>query len=685
VIWSIDAAVYFVKQNGLWALIDSMILMRNIRTTVIVFILLCISFQITISNLYAEDDGLFYIQRPRLGLGGYYKHVDEERETPNNETKTTKEKFRESVTIDTNGWMYHPDLISFHLAFSPEWQQETFDQTQGAINPNESYDKDTSLLTYDVGATFLNHKPLSLNIFADRKTAQIDFTNTQDSDIDSESYGARLNFNNSTLPVFIALTHREFDETGFYRSNENRDEAQVTIRHNSKKSVTHLKMLYNNSETTRTTFDTFDISSETMSTDFTNSYFITDDNKIRLDSQIYNMQADYNGIDQTNWNWSENLFWTHSKNLLSRYRTDYSRREFGGSVNDEKRVSASLTHHLFDKLTTDLGAAAAFNDFEGGNEDLYKSNLGFLYHQPIPSGSVDFGVAYDYGITKRSGTPKIIPTDTQLTLSTGTQTLLDEENVDLGSIVVTDLTGATVYSENIDYQISMVGPLVRISRTLLGAIADGQQVTVHYNYSIDTAYDDSRFGQKYRFNLTMWSFLYLAYSHYRIDQHIQSGEPPNDPLHDTSDSVRLSFVTKWSDTQLLYDNQNRSNDSSSVTRSIIQRFTLKPARNFFLNLSGDIGDRDYTDLNEKEKFYSLGSSVGWTPKSWCNFSLIYLHRNISGDLRDQLDTEIAMTVKLRYGVWTSSFSYGLKDRDDSQNGNSLWRQEVIFQITRHLW
>jgi len=371
--------------------------------------------------------------------------------------------------------------------------------------------------------------------------------------------------------------------------------------------------------------------------------------------------------------------------LLTRYRADYSRREFGSSANEETRLSAALTHHLYDQLTTDLGAGAVINKFEDGSEDFYKSNLGFLYRRPIDWGSVELGAAYDYGMTKRSGTPKIIPTDERLALSTGTQTFLDKENVDLGSIVVTDLTGATVYTENIDYQIATVGPVVRISRTLLGAIADGQQVTVRYSYRIDTAYDDSRFGQKYRFDLALWSFLYLAYSHCRIDQHIQSGEPPNDPLHDTSNTVRLSFVTKWSDTEFLYDQQDRSNDNSSVTRSITQRINLRPSSNIFLNLLGNIGERDFPDLDEDERFYSLGSSIGWTPKSWCNFSLNYLCSSISGDLRDELNSEFATTINLRYGVWTGSISYRLRDQDDKQNGDSLWRQETIFQVIRHLW
>jgi hypothetical protein len=685
IIRTIVAAVVFVKQNDLRALDDSMTLMGNTRTAVIIFILSCIAFQTTVSQLYAEDGRVFSIERPKVGLGAYCRLVDEKRETTNLTIRSRNQRFRESLPLETNAWIYHPNLLDLHLAFEPELQQEYFRQNQAAMNPTQSYHRDTSILAFDVGATLLKRKPVSLDIFADRKDGQIDFSNAQDSDIERQTLGTRLNFKNPTLPASVALIRRKFKKTGFYQSDEDRDEVRVKMRHNAKKSVTQLNMLYNNSEMNRTTFESIDTSLKTLSTELTNAYSITDDNRIRLDSQIYNMQADYNDLDQKTWIVSENLFWSHSKDLLTRYRADYNRREFGGSVNEETRLSAALIHHLWDQLTTDLGAAAAFNRFDGGSEDFYKPNLGFLYRRPIPWGSVELGAAYDYGVTNRRGTQRSIPLEERLTLSNGVQTLLDKEDVDLGSIVVTDITGATVYGENIDYQVVTVGPAVSIERLPLGTIADGQQVNVHYSYRLDSAYDDSRFGQRYRFDLALWSFLYLAFSHSRIDQHILSGESPNDPLHDTTNTVRLSFVKKWTDTQFLYDKQDRSNDNSSVTRRVSERINLRPARNLFINLTGNIGDRHFPDLDEEERFYSLGTSVGWTPRSWCNFSLIYARNNISTDRREQLDTELGATAKLIYGIWTGSVSYRLRDQDDKQNADRLWRQELIVQLTRHLW
>jgi hypothetical protein len=683
---TIDGSVALLKQNEFWVLIDSMIRLRNTRTAVFIFLLSCIAFQTTVSQPYAQDDGLFFMERPKLGLNGYYKFEDEKRHNPQYDTTTRSQDFRESMTVATNGWIYHPNLMEYHLSFEPQGEQEKFHLSPTTTDSNKSYERNTSLLAYDVGTTLLKNKPLSLNFFADRKTGQIDLSNAQNSDLDSESLGARLNFANATLPVSLAVIHRQLDENGFYEWKEDRDEVQASIRHNAKNSVTQLNVLYDNVDRkNRTSFENTDISSRTTSTDLTNAYSFTDDNRVRLDSQIYNMDAEYDGRDQDTWIVSENLYWALNPNLLTRYYTDYNRSEFGGSLNQQTRLGASLTHHLDDRLTTDLGAAAVINDYDDGSEDRYLSNLGFLYRRPIPWGSVGLGAAYDYALTMRNGSQSIVPTTDRLALSTGTVTSLDKENVDLGSIVVTDLTGAIVYTENIDYRIDTVGSIVNISRILLGAIADGQQVIVHYNYQMNSGYDDSRFGQKYQFNLELWSALYLSYWFRRIDQDILSGEPPNNPQNDTSNTVRLGFVTKWSDTELLYDNQDRSNGNSCVTISASERINLQPARNIFLNFLGSIGERDFRDINEEEKFYSVGTSIGWTPRSWCYFSLNYLRNSISGDRRDELDSDFGTTVNLRYGLWTSSISYRLRDQDDKENNDSLWRQELIITFTRHLW
>jgi hypothetical protein len=660
--------------------------MRTRLPHIFLLILSCAALQLPLTSLMAQDAGIFYMQPPKLGLDVYYKLEEEERRTASLETKSTNQDIRESATLQTEGWIYHPNLMLYDLSFRPEWRQETYHQTQSPVASTQDSRRDTSVLDYDVSTTFLRKKPCSLDLFANRNTRRIDLTDARNTDLTSDTWGARLNFNNPTLPASFTYTNRRFGQTGFYRSDEDRDELQGIIRHNSRRSITELRVLHDETDrTTRSSLDTYQSDLKTTNSELTNTFFFTDDDRIRLDSQLYNIKAKYDGLDHDAWVVDENLYWNHTKNLLGRYRCDYSRRKFNDAVNSETLISAGLTHTLHDRLITDLGATATLDRFEGGNQDLYQSNLGFLYRRPVPWGSVELGAAYTYAVTNRSGQQSVIPTEDRLVLSTGTDTFLTRENVVTSSIVVTNIAGDVVYTENIDYRIEALGPNVRISRILLGAITDGQQVAVRYSYQIDTGYDDSRFDQNYRVGLGFGSNLFLTYTHGSINQNILSGQSPNEALDDTTDTVRLRYNTRWSETQILYDRRDRSNDNSSTTRSVNQLVYLRVARTFSFNFSGEIGDRDYTDLNEKERFYTLGATAAWTPRWWCHLSLVCLRNRISGDRQDMLYSEVTPTVKLFYGVWNATISYRLRDQKDYLSDDSLWRQELFFIISRRLW
>lgn len=659
---------------------------RNKLTILIVFIYSCIAVLTTVSTLYAREGGFFFIERPKLSLGTFYKLEEEKRKTPEMKKETTTHDMLESMGLGTNGWIYHPNLMEYRLFLEPEWRQEKFEQWQSSTDSTQTSRRKTSVLAYDAGTTLLKHKPCSLDVFASRNTRRIDLTSVQDSDIEIETWGTRLNFTNPTLPASFGYVNRKVDQTGFYRSEENQNELQAKIRHNAKNSVTELNLLYDNTDrTTRTTSEITDTASKTTNTELTNTYFFTENDRVRLDSLFYNTQAEYDDTDYDTWVMSENLFWTHSKNLLTQYTLNYNRREVGNTVTEEKAAKAALTHRLFNSLTTNFGAEAAENDFVSGNEDSYRSNLGFIYRRPIPWGSLELGAAYDYGMTKRRGEDSVIPTEERHVLTSSAETYLSKENVEIDTIVVTDVPGTMVYIRDVDYRVEIFGPNVRISRTLLGAIEEGQLVSVRYSYRVDTGFDDSRFGQVYRCSLDLWSFLYLTYTHGRLNQNIISGKPLNDPIDDTTNTVRIRLDTQWTETQFLYENQNRSNGNSSVTKSVRQLINLRPFRNFYFNFSGDYGQRDFTDTDEEETFYTLGTDIGWAPKWWCNFSLICLWNKISGDRQDMLNSEIGPTVRLAYGVWTGTISYRLSDQKDEENGDSLWRQRLYFAINRSLW
>lgn len=642
----------------------------------------------SLQNTYAAPDSdHFFIQHPQVEIGLSAKLEEDKKQVQDTETTTTEYEFRESMTISTKGWVYHPDLMTFRLAFTPQWQQESFRRSQSpSLSTESDQSENATIMAFDTGATLFNEKPLSVDLFASRKAEQIDFSNIRDSDIDSQRWGARLNYASPILPTSLSFTHHRSDQSGFYRSIEDRNEARLTLQHLAARSVTRLSLVHDHADgTTYTALGDSDVRIRATSAELTNAFFITDEPGPKLDSRLYGIRSEYNALDYDTRQISENLYWPHTKNLQTRYFATYSDRRFDDSDQTETCLGAGLTHLFRDRLTTTFNTSATMSDFSDSGENLYHSDLGLRYRHPFPWGSIEFGAAYDYSVTNRRGGQNIIPTELRLTLSTGTDSYLNHDNIITDSIMITDISGTVMYTLNIDYTIETLGTDVRISRTLTGAIADGQQVMARYNYRLDAGFDDSRFGQSYQIHLNLWSFLFLTYNHDRLDQSIESGRAPYDSRKDVINTIRLGLVSKWSETRLLYQKQDRNNGNSMDTRSLEQLFNFRPVQNLFVNVTGGVGTRTYIESDVDEHFYSLGTSIGWTPKWWCHLSLNGIRNSTYNSGKEALDYQIAAKVRLTYGLWTASVVYRLRDQNDPGMDYGLWRQEALVTLSRRLW
>jgi len=634
----------------------------------------------------AHGEGAFYMTRPKLGLGTFYRYEEEERTLSDSTTESTTHDMREYVTLQADGWVIHPNLMGYRLAIQPEWRQESFRKSPLAAQEAQSPDRDSSVTAYDVKATFLEQKPLSLDLFSNRTTRQIDHTDLPDTDVETRSWGSRLRFTNAVLPVTASYTNSASDRTGFYTTEEDREILQISIRHLLKRSVSGLNILRDDTrKTMRITADATDVRSDTTNAEFNNTLFFSGDERVRLDSLVYLGRTELDDVRIDSRMVTEKFYWAIGKNLLTQYTLNFNRRKAGDVVTDERGGNALLTHHLGERLTTTFGVGVASVDFDGGGEDRYRSDLGFDYRQPLPIGSIDLSASYHYDRTNRDASGKEISTQSRVVLTTGDEAVLGAENIDPDSIVVTDVGGGVVFTEGVDYQVFEAGSEVRISRSLLGAIPDGEEVLVHYNYRVDSAYEDSRFGQDYRFDLSLWSFMSLTGIHRRLDQRILSGEPPSGRMDGTENSLYLRFDVGWSETRFEYAIRDRKSGDATTVKSVRELINVAAFRRLFLNLSGLYGERDFTDIHASETFYTYGADIRWQLAWWCQAGLIGRRNHISGDLQRMDYSEFSPKIQLTYGLWKASLVYRLTDQQDLGIDNRLWRQRFYFTLDRALW
>jgi hypothetical protein len=624
----------------------------------------------------------FQVARPRLGLGLSYDFEEERRGEPGSDNKDKSNEFRQRLELDTNGWIYHPALCTFSLRFVPEWVQTLREDDSGENSTDTSFQP-----VYAIDALFLEPKPYTLHGFAERREIRLRSAFSQVSDTTIDTYGGDLRLKYEVLPTFFKYTHTDTDQSGFFESTGNRDDFQLSGSHSTSNSYTNLTSHYTDNEQTS---DGATTGVKTFDGSLGNEYnFAGNRTKKLLSSLSYRWSetdpSEGSSSEASFFQIRENLFWRYTPKLYTDYLLSYQRSDTDGFDRDTTTLRARIQHLLYENLTTTAEAGANLNDTTAGRENIYDSGLNFNYQRKIPWGSLNLSADFDYVFTDRSGFDESViqVNDEPHVLTTGVVTLLDNADVSTGTIVVTDITGTTVYAENVDYTIGQVGNFTSISRTTVGAIANGQTVLVDYQYTSDPTFDDTIFNQAYGIQFYLWNALTLAYRYQNANQHIVSGPHPDNPIDDTAHRAEVRLNLGWTDTRLTLEDTDRSSGISTTAWVASQTFRLRPVSRFFADFTGSYGMTDFKDTNETQDQYGLSGRLFWTPTGWCRFRVEGFLNKISGDVQDTTDSSLSAGVEFSYRIWKGGIFYYF---DNSKvEDASRKRQAVRVEILRILW
>ncbi len=649
----------------------------------ILFILTHISVFVSLIVQDVNAKGIFFLERPKLGIDLSYEFRDEKREGPNQTNQDLSHDFRESLEIQTNGWVYHPALMKYTLSFLPEWNQRIDERKAGGNYLNMSDDRNAFLYGYFMDTTLLESKPFNLYLYSRKSTSPISSAFAQSSETDADNYGARVRLKIKTLPTDFGFNHIRSSQTGFYESERINDEFRLNVRTFHANIDASLESTYNENIRNIRGFTTWIKTSEN---DLENSYAFMEDGRVKLDSFLSYRWTESDYLNTTAFRLTERLDWKHKKKLSSYYTLNYNRNDSDGFITEKKSVNANLTHSLYENLTTTFEGDVAYYDFGEDSEKTYGLGLNFNYLRDIPWGSMNIGINYDYDIASRSNSELYIPViEEPIILANVNITFLNNENVDLGPIVVTNATGTTIYVENTDYTLDEVNSFVRIARTTFGGIADGDTVLVSYRYLSNPDFDDTMFGQTYYINFNLWSVLRLSYRYNHSVQRVSSGIPPDRLVDDAYNRVEIQYNWKCTETRLSYDEEDRSSGISNSTRLAEETLTLRPMRDLFFKFSGRYGKRKLSTQHETEEFYGYNSNLDWALNRWCHFKIEGFRNYSSGTLQDTENMGILSSIELSHGIWSCNLEYRYSDENDDLHDDRRTFHNIYFEIIRVLW
>ncbi len=627
---------------------------------------------------YGYTSRYFHLDRARVGVGLSYTFEEERRKVSgNDETTDTSNEFREQLPIEASGWAYHPAFCRFTLGFVPEWSQ-----TKRDVDPGGSSSDNVFVPSYAVDAFFLEPKPYTVHTFASRRELKLRSAFTEPTDSTIETYGADLRLKYyKFLPTFLKYAHTDIDQSGFYDSNGEREDFQLTSQHITQRSTTTLNAVYSDDKRT-SEGDTVRV--KTFDGSLGNEYYIAGSQRKTLNSALGYLWTDTDSQETKNYTISENLLWRYTDTFFTNYIFSYNKRDTEAFDSDTTAFQGRLQHLLYENLTTSIATGFNLNDFTGGQEDAYYGNLDFLYTRKIPWGVLNLRSGWDYRYTTREGNEALITvTDEPHVLTTGEVTLLDNENVEIDTIFVTDITGTIPYILGVDYNIEALDPFVRISRTTTGAIGNGQTVLVDYRFLSDPAYDDTVFNQAYGIQFIFWKALTLSYGYQHAKQDVVSGTPPDNTLDNTTQVAEIRLNLGWTDTRLTFEDRDRTDETSTRRWLASQTFRIRPIRRLSFDITGTYGKIEFTDVGEEQQQYGGSSRLLWAPLGWCRFRAEGFVNKITGDVEDRIDANLFAGVEFYYRIWRGAAGY-YYDRSGSDDAYRK-RHAVKFEIIRILW
>ncbi len=619
----------------------------------------------------------FLIERLKLGLEFSYEFEKDERRGPyiNSEYRTMT--YSEGLDIEAEGWVYHPAFVIYTLRLSPEWEQTSGESDRGEKRKTRAF-----LQGYFTEFTFLQYKPYTLRIFANRQMSILKSSLAEKSKTESDTYGATLMLKYMVLPTIFSYNHLESTQTGFYTTNKDTDEFRLSMKYKKNLGDTSLKAYYRN--TTQTTHDIL-ISTIQHKASLQNSYNLTEDKRVTLRSGLSYRQTQSNSTESTRYEVYENLLWRHRKNLTTRYTFRYNITDFEATSSESRALRFNLTHLLYENLTTSINADGTSNQFAGGRELAYGAGLNFNYKRKIPWGMLNINMGHNYKLNKRDITANFIPvTDESITLNGYEITLLAKKHVDINSIVVTDNTGTTTYLKDIDYRVTEISSSIGISRKIGTGITDEQEVYVSYSYFSNPAFDYSTFGQSYVVSLNLWSAWMIYYRLDRSKQKFLSGIQPDRLVDDSIHTAGTELKWKWSRTKLEFKDKETTNVPSTSWRAE-ETVTLRPFKEVFFSFSGNYGKSKFKDTGEIKRSNGIRTNIQMLTSRWSRFKVEGFRHKISGQSEKTTYSGVSSIFEWFYGIWKGSLSYRFLNEEDEISQEIYKNHYILFEVKRRLF
>ncbi|MEJ2697764.1 MAG: hypothetical protein P8013_14090 [Candidatus Sulfobium sp.] len=622
---------------------------------------------------------------------------ENQKNTTNGRGITSKDTFlRETLELNTLGYVYDPRFITFVLKLSAGTKQESF-----SIGPLSKPFRTMFANEYTFRMVVLPEHPYNLELFALRVEP---LTRRAFEQSRSVAYSKGAIFRYKKKPYLFnahyidttddypggSYTTRKYGALGTYYKEMGQEKY-----YSYSGSYEHTTYSFTNGSTDQAALSNIYFL-KTISLSSNVAYTESSQRQSSLSLSSKTMNWGELVRFRLPWNFTSDLGFNWNKNKLN------SSSETGGEQDissTTRNVSLLITHKLYSSLFTTYRFGYGSLDSGTGTTKTLSNTLGFTYSKYIPGGRLRSAISVGRTTTDRKGV-QAVPNEPHPGVRVPGSFTLDNQDIDAATILVfvnsLEAPGQLIpLEENADYVVTPFGNTFQITIVNLPPqyVIPGTYDFV-VSYLLNNAETKLRTTNlNYQLNFELFNDMFYPYYNYsKSRQKVLSGFTDQQPWDFTSNIFGFTFVKRPFTLSASYltisSNVNPSRGwkaEATYVKSLTQHTQIQASANYsdiFYPQGTATGGVSYSD-----RLFGASASVQWTfPKHNMYLSLLGAYS------RDQsLSTSNSYSLSSNY-VWNLGKIYvnagataSLSDSEFTGGKNRQVYQYYYFKVKRKLF
>ena len=409
-------------------------------------------------------------------------------------TSRSKETiFEESLTLEADAFVLHPNVVELALGGVFGLVQEQFENEVNGTKRDAR--KLGELIEFNAEALLLKTRAYPTTVYAQRRRGIVPRPFLPSLETITTNYGVTWRYVSQTFPTSLRINHTNIVLSPLFITEQNEvdglqrttDLRFETAYHHSEHNI--LSLIYDHKSVKEVPFD-LDYVADEVTLTHTTEWGRERQHRLRSELNFLDQRGTI-AIDRSRWR--EDLRLRLSDSLESRFRfesLDRTRGNRSPDVPDIKQrsyfLSGSLRHQMFLSQTTLLRMFVQKQEFDPGIEITRQGGqFNLNYHRTNPWGTLraDYRLRLER-VENRGAARTAEVIEEAHAFQDPDPITLANRNIIVPSIGVRAQDRVTLYQMRRDYRTRVVGDVVEIERVTTGRIADGEIVLIDYVYDI---------------------------------------------------------------------------------------------------------------------------------------------------------------------------------------------------------